>query len=178
MDTTKFNTWVQTISGIALVIGIVLVIIEMNQTKRLTQAGLYSSSWELVMNRGLSFIGEDPMDAWAKACDPKAVMTRKDAMILNNIFATLYYTVSRAREIGQVAGFEDERWIGPANANFPRIFDSQHGRDWWAVFTARGSGPIKAHGDFMLATLGPPTCSQAVEAILTANEQKITQAAR
>jgi hypothetical protein len=76
---------------VTLVIGVALVIMEMNQTTRLTQAGLNGSSWGFVITRA-------------------------------EIYRALYATVGRAAEISMVAGFDDGRWVGPADSTFPRIF--------------------------------------------------------
>ena len=179
VDTEKLSHWIQIISGVALIVGIVLVIMQMEQNKQLTRAQLAGESAALSLSRTLAFLGERPMEAMARACDPDARLTREDALVLGNVFRAYISNVGRAWEVGQRAEFGDDRWKQVANANFPLIFATQHGRDWWAARPFRSSeglAELRDHGDRLLAELGPPTCSADVEVILNADEKKKARA--
>ena len=180
VNTEKLSHWVQIMSGAALVVGIVLIIMEMEQNKQLTRAQLAGESAGLGLSRTLAFIGERPMEVMAKACDPDARLTREDALILGNIFQAYINTVGRTWEIGRRAEFGDERWKMVADANFPRIFATQHGRDWWAASSPypsiKSRSELRNYGDRILAELGPPTCSADVEVILNADRKKAARA--
>ncbi len=175
MNTEKLSQWVQIVSGIALMVGIVLAIMQLEQNKRLARAQLASESAGLGLSRTLAFLGEEPMEAVAKACDPDARLTREDALILGNVFRAYLSTVRRAVEIGRYGEFGDERWKQVADYNFPLVFATRHGRDWWALSPFRlfeGFADLGDYGDKILSELGPPTCSADVEIILNADRHK------
>ncbi len=71
--------------------------------------------------------------------------------------------------------FDDERWKRVADYNFPLLFSTRHGRDWWASSLWRLSelfADVGDYGDEILSELGPPTCSADVEIILNADRHK------
>lgn len=107
MNTEKLSHWVQIISGIAILIGLVLVLIELRQTKELTRASLASESHSIVMERSTSFQGENPMRVLAKACDSDEPLSTEEKLNLFFVFQSLSQPVYRSYETGRIAQFED-----------------------------------------------------------------------
>lgn len=177
MNVEKLSHWVQILSGIALVAGIFLVLEEMNQTKQLARTQLAADSSALGLSRHLTFLGEDPMSTMAKACDNGSRLSKKDALVLSNVFKAYLATVGRAYRVSALGGFDDERWKEVAMYNIPSVFSTQHGRDWWRHVTLKKNylnKPIREFGDKLLAGLGPPNCD-LMEVILE-TDQKVKSA--
>jgi hypothetical protein len=174
MNTEKLSHWVQIASGVALVVGLALVIIEMRQAKQLIRAQLAGESAGLALTRTLTLLGERPLSVLAKACDPDATMTREDALTLSLTFRAYLGTVIRALEVGTLGGFDDERWKQVANGNFAQIFATEHGRAWWAAVSgsANLAHDITDQGNKILSAMGSPTCFFGSEPILKADRPK------
>jgi hypothetical protein len=173
MNVEKLSHWVQILSGIALVAGIFLVLEEMNQTKQLARTQLAADSSALGLSRHLTFLGEDPMSTMAKACDNGSRLSKKDALVLSNIFKAYLATVGRAYRVSALGGFDDEQWKEVAMYNIPSVFSTQHGRDWWRHVTHTKkwlNTPIREFGDKLLAGLGPPNCD-LMEVILETDQR-------
>ncbi len=68
MTTQELANWVQVFSGIALVVGIVLVTLELQQTKALSRAQLKHDSVSLGIQREIAAMGENTLESLARAC--------------------------------------------------------------------------------------------------------------
>ena len=173
MDTEKLSHWVQIVSGIALVAGLALVLIEMRQTKQLVRTQLIAESEALGLSRNLTLLGENPARALAKTCDSDSEMSREEALVLNHLYYSHLYTVFRAYEVDTRGGFEDEYWKAIGEARLREIFATPHGRAWWIAGTkSLRATPIIKFGNQLLNELGPPTCHPTVDAILDSHKSR------
>ena len=66
-STARFSNWFQIISNVAIIVGLGLVIYELNQGKRLVLAQLTSDDASSLRERNMTIMGESPQDAIAKA---------------------------------------------------------------------------------------------------------------
>ena len=171
MEIEKFSHWVQMTTGLAMIIGIILVLIELDQTRNLTRAQLASESASMALDRATSLIGENSMAALARACDPQENLTLEDALVLNYVFISMFQTMYRAWEMESIGGFDEDRWIFVANSNLPDIFATLHGRDWWKG-RFLGESELINYGNDFLANLGPPSCLLGAEIILATDRKK------
>jgi hypothetical protein len=74
------STWVQIVTGVAVVVGLVLVIVELRQVQTLSRAQLTSDAMIQRGNVQLAMAGENPDVALAKACiEPESL--RPDEML-------------------------------------------------------------------------------------------------
>ena len=173
MNLGRIADWVQILTGIALVVGIFLVLEELEQNKRFTQAQMISESTDQGLQRTLSILGENPMAAMAKACDPREKLSREDALVLNHLFTAYMMTVMRAYEVDKVGGFATDRWKRIARGNLISIFTTQHGRDWWRNYSEFSQiEPIVKYGNEILESVGSLTCSPGSTTILEADVKK------
>ena len=85
MSIEKTSHLVQIISSIGLVVGLVLVIIELNQSKVIAQAQLASDSWRVGIDRMIAQMGENGPAAMAKACND-ALLSDEDKITLVSRF--------------------------------------------------------------------------------------------
>ncbi len=171
MEFQKFSNWVQMLTGLAMVVGIVLVLFELEQTRDLARAQLASDSANLAMNRHTSFIGEESMSALAKACDAEQRLTLEEALVLDAVFLSMFQTAFRAFEMETIAGFGEDRWVLVADATFPNIFSTQHGRDWWVALFPQNNELIE-YGNQILENMGSPSCLLGAEIILATDGRK------
>ena len=60
--------WFQTISMLAILVGVFLVAYEVRQTRALDLAQLASEGYSLIAHRRLTLLGDEPLDALMKSC--------------------------------------------------------------------------------------------------------------
>lgn len=160
MNLEHASHYVQIISGVVLVIGVGLVVLELQQTRRLAEAQLESESWDGVINRVIAQMGEDVPSTLAKACTGQKI-TERDAVVLVSRFQIALNHIARSRLVESLAGFEGERWKQRAFGSFSIVFASEHGRRWWdsqRSFYKTLDPEMTAFGDNLLERLGPPDC--------------------
>ena len=172
MDIAKISHWIQIISGIGLFVGIILVLLELEQTENLTRAQLASESVSMAMDRTTAFLGDNSMEVFAKACDPDASLTRGDSLVLSMVFQAYSLTVTRAREVENIGEFGVDRWKGVANSNLAIIFSTQHGRDWWVAKGGSRYEDLNEYAEEFLSGLGPPSCLVLSNVILDTDKRK------
>jgi hypothetical protein len=126
----KISHLIQILSGLVLIVGVVLVVEELNQTKRLAQAQLESDSWAGIIGRGIAQMGEGAPAAIAKACSGEELSSEEGVILISRFQVALNH-VSREREVEELAGFETERWKIRARASFGLVFATKEGRNWW-----------------------------------------------
>ena len=136
MTTQELTNWVQAFSGIALVIGIVLVTVELQQTKALTRAQLKHDSVALGIQREIAAMGENPLESLARSCTDPDSLSPYDLLVLDRYYQTGVLHVMRELQVEQTGGFDGERWKYIARSMFRQIFMTSHGKRWWEARSA------------------------------------------
>ena len=89
MNSQQVATWAQVITGIAVLIGLGLVVWELTQARALARAQLTSESYTVAIQTTTSLLGEDPLAAVAKACDRPNELTTQDTLVLKRYYEGL-----------------------------------------------------------------------------------------
>jgi hypothetical protein len=157
MDSGKLNNWIQSITGIAVVIGIGLVILELQQNREATMSQLSSEAFQMISQFHTSVLGDQPAEALAKACEQPKELTTEELVVLDHYYSDLVFRTTRVRRLGQRGGFygEDE-WknnVGQWNL----MFETPAGRAYWKTFPH--DSDLREVGDQILASWNCPTCS-------------------
>lgn len=151
MNSQSINDWIQSISAIAILIGLVFVVLELEQNREAMQAQLTNDGYQMLVQTQSSLLGESPVDVLAKACDAPDTLTTADFILLDRYYFQLVQTqVSRLQHLGSRgrAFYPPDYWktmIGPWRA----IFSTSVGREWWR--TGKFEPEIRALGDEVLA---------------------------
>lgn len=66
-DKPSLEFWFQAVSNVAIVVGLIIVIVEINQSKQLAYAQLLTDGTISGLDRNVSLMGEDPRTTLAKA---------------------------------------------------------------------------------------------------------------
>lgn len=121
----------QIISGVILVIGVVLVVMELRQTKDLAHAQLISDSFSIQIDRLVAQLGEDSAAVLAKACEGSEPLTYADAAVLSTKFQLHNLIAFRSFLLNELYSFENTTWEEEVRVQYLFIFQSPHGRAWW-----------------------------------------------
>ena len=121
----------QIISGVILVVGVVLVVMELRQAKALAQAQLISDSFSIQIDRLVAQLGEDSAAVLAKACEGSEPLTYADATVLSTKYQIHNIIAFRSFLLNELYAFENSTWEEDVRVQYLYIFRSPHGRAWW-----------------------------------------------
>jgi len=131
----KLGNYVQIVSGIVLILGVVLVVVQLRQTETLTRAQLSADFWSMRINQAIAASGESPMRSYGKLCGSNDLLTIEDVMVLHNLFLQRFFLILQARHVPLIAGFEGNDWKQQARGNFGIIVGTPQGRAWWKAIS-------------------------------------------
>ena len=120
---------VQIATSFALVLGLVLVLLELQQAKSLTLAELTSEGYSEAMEISRVVLGENSAEVLAKSCFSPGELTPAEAIIVDLYFDTRLLMLDRLRTLEGVAEF-GVPWQAFVYPFIDDIFGSEHGR-WW-----------------------------------------------
>lgn len=128
----KVLDWIQSLSAIAVLIGIGLVVVELRQSREIAQAQVFTSNNDATMQMLESIAGENPTGALSKACTQPQDLTDQDMLVLDQLF-TLWW-LKAARHLSQSresAGLAPAQAEAIATTFIVQINGTEHGRWWW-----------------------------------------------
>ena len=130
MDHSKFNNLIQIATSIAVLIGLALVVYELNQTKNLVMTQLTSDGFISGIQSDMAVVGENPAKALAKACMEPEKLTAEDIILLDRLYAARITQVQRVKALQEMAEF-GMTWEDLATSLLPYILSNDYGRMWW-----------------------------------------------
>ena len=132
MDSQKVADWVQIATGVALLVGLGLVVWELSQSRDVATAQLSSDGTDQYLQSAVPRMGENPAAALAKACHDPQSLSDEELVVLDAYFTVLAAVPLRAYLITERSGLYEGRWVDLARSMFPLILRSVSGRTWWA----------------------------------------------
>ena len=114
-----------------MVLGLILVIWELQQSRQVAIAQLTSDAVDQAIQIDLSEVGENPSVARAKACEDPNSLTTEDLWVLHGYYKVQLVFIMRALVIEQRSGLYEGFWIEAGHARFGTVFSSRVGRLWW-----------------------------------------------
>ena len=132
MDNRKIFDTVQLMTGIALLIGIALVVYELNLSKQLAFTELISEGFTESMDNHRTLMGENAAEVIARSCTDPDSITHHDFVILSAYYSAETEQIYRLRILELVADFGVE-WEDIAETKFMTLLSTQHGRRWYEV---------------------------------------------
>ena len=106
--------WLQILSNVAIIIGLIVVVYELQQSRNIATAQLTSDIYAYLLQQQVAVMGEDASHALAKACDDPTSLSTRDKMILSNYFQSILNRTRRAADIDSNSGFnylaDEGRW--------------------------------------------------------------------
>jgi hypothetical protein len=133
--TARFSNWFQIISNVAIIVGLGLVIYELNQAKQLARAQFVIDNSGHLTNVRIATMGEDPRAALAKAALHPADLNESDAVALDAFYDSITLGWASLRMSSQIADL-DAPWQAVVADLARRHFGSEPGRRWLQVWAA------------------------------------------
>ena len=131
MDSQRVIDWIQIVTGLALVIGLGLVGVELVQSRDVAEAQLGSDGFNQHFQSLMTLMGENPAAASVKACHDPRSLSDEELAVLEAYYASLITSVGRAYVIEQTTGLNEGSWMAMADTGFFLMFRTLAGRTWW-----------------------------------------------
>ncbi len=156
--------WLQIITNIGVVFGLLLLLYELNQSRDLTRAQVVDSMYETVVIRSLSLIGETPEAAIAKSVFQPDELTESEAVVLSQFYTSLLVSWLRNKD-ERGAGFFEQAYAEVV-ASEAYYLNTEPGRRWWAVTRPYTDPAIAGVVDEALASMTSDSQRAVIETIL------------
>ena len=167
LNKTMKRDWLQITTNAAVVLGLILLIYELNQSRDLTRAQVVDSVYDAVVARNLALIGENPHEAIAKSVFRPEELTESDAVVLSQFYTALLVSWMRNKDDRGVGYFgqsrEDFENVIASEAYF---LNTEPGRRWWAVTRSIVDPEIVAAVDGALSGMSPEVHRSLIQTIL------------
>jgi hypothetical protein len=131
---SRFQNWFQIISNIAIIIGLGLVIYELNQSKQFVRAQLANEHMSRMTDRNLASMGDDPREALAKAALRPSALNEVDAVTLDALYSDVVNGWGVLRFSSETIG-ADLAWRSAVSGEARLYFSSDPGRRWLNAWT-------------------------------------------
>jgi hypothetical protein len=131
VNSQRIVDWIQIITGVALVLGLALVGVELTQSRDVAEAQLSSEGINQHHQSLIALMGENPAPALAKACHDPQALSDNELVVLDSYYASLITAVNRYYLIEKKTGLSEGRWAESADSAFFLMFRSLPGRTWW-----------------------------------------------
>ncbi len=130
MTNTKLFNTIQIATGIAVVIGLIMVFVELRQAKSLSLAELTSQGYSEALADLRTVMGENPAPTIAKACFAPEEITPDEHVVLVAFYSSKIAQISRLRVLEAVAEF-GVPWETAAPQVLIGVLDNELGRIWF-----------------------------------------------
>jgi hypothetical protein len=133
MDSDRLNRWLQLTASFGLLVGIVLVIVQIQQASDLARAQLRSDIEFADQQQELSMLGENPAEAWAKSILAPSSLTPAEVKIMD---AWLYSHLSfwRRMETLEEEGILESGYTETSLRSGVRVyFSNPFAKRWWQI---------------------------------------------
>jgi hypothetical protein len=140
--TARSRDWFQIMSNVAIIIGLGLVIYELNQSKQLVVAQMAQDFTDRLVDQRLALLGDDPRQALARAALHPAELNASDAVALAAFYEVLMLNWNVQQRTGEILGV-DRGWKESVAADTHGHFSTAPGRRWlkaWIDSASVGEG--------------------------------------
>ena len=146
---SRLNNWLQVLTNVAIVAGLVIVVYELNQTRQLAHAQIQVDQSMRGTSRSVAVMGEDPREALAKAAFRPEDLVEEDAVTLDAYYNLIVFNWMFLMRVDQIANF-DTPWQGVVEGDFNRHFTTGPARRWLIRWLDQGAwGPnVPEHTEY------------------------------
>ena len=152
--------WLQIFTNLAVVIGIGILIYEINQNKQLVDAQLSYDTWTMYHGELVAMMGETPERSLAKLLTSPDDLSQEDIIVLDK-YLTAQFARWRMLQGLQLTGEFGRDWTPAVARDSVRFLNSPFGRQWWeqnrvsanpemrsVIDTALGDPPVANYIDY------------------------------
>jgi hypothetical protein len=154
----RFSELLSVASNLAILGGIVLVAVELQQNQTLVRAELASEAFAAGIEINNQLIGNSPELVLAKACLHHEELTPEDILILKRIINLKISVAVRGKIISDIANLGND-WRGDLQRAFTEISSIQFSREYYEEIRNILPEYMKAIADPVLASMPAVSCA-------------------
>ncbi len=125
------SRWLSLAANLAILAGLVLVAVELNQNSQLTRTALIAEGSALENQIWTPLAGELPGEIIAKAVECPQQLTYADFIALDGFLYTSFNDVYREYELNKEGLFTEEEWKAEVDLYAHWFLGNDFGRVWW-----------------------------------------------
>lgn len=178
MAQTRVADWIQVITGLAVVIGIALVIWELKQAQRIAEAQIAFDSYALAVEINDAIFGENAADVLAKACEEPTSLTAGEWVVLDSYYrnrVSIGASPKLILELADLSGQTAEVFEQLQTGVLSEIFATAPGRAWFVTTYREKKGVAVKAGEALLKNIGPVSCKRTYESYNNETERFLNQ---
>ncbi len=145
MQLEKTSHWLTIVGNLGLLIGVALIIVQINQNSELVRDQLFHTTWTDDMNMHLALMGDNPAAAIAKAIERPTELTVEESKVLEAYIT--YWSLNEARRLfmrerGMELAAEAPSTYAPGDPRFPldmQVLGNAYAKAFLQEF---GAGPV------------------------------------
>jgi hypothetical protein len=154
----RFSELLSVASNLAILGGIVLVAVELQQNQTLVRTELASEAFAAGIEINNQLIGNSPELVLAKACLHHEELTPEDILILKRIINLKITVAQRSKIIADIANLGND-WRGDFQSTFTELFSIQFSREYYEETRNIIPDYMKAIADPVLASMPAVSCA-------------------
>lgn len=129
MSRERIIEYVQIVTGIAVLIGLMLVVYELRQSRQIARAEISASTWSEINELGMRLLGETPQLTLRKACLAPSELTEDDWFLASQFWSIQISRTDRLQLLADSGGYDFD--VEQATRNNVRyVFGTPAGRLW------------------------------------------------
>ena len=132
MKKLSFSDWVQVVTSLSVLIGLMLVIYEIRQTHRLSQVQMVAENMAAFTQQQLSIAGENPATVMKKACHDEP-LNQEELVVFDVIARTYALYASRILALDFLGDYDSRHVDEQAVSILRTLKSSELGRAWWQL---------------------------------------------
>ena len=130
MDLDRLNRWLTLAANVGVMLGLIVLVFELNQVRHLARSELGSDTVELITDTRLQLLNEPLRSAWATAIAAPGDLTDEDVIALDTYVTSLMAILHREEYLIQAGLYKDDRAI-MARAISTQVLGNAFGKNWW-----------------------------------------------
>jgi hypothetical protein len=140
MDPRKQSNWIQMVTGTTVLIGLGLVVWELQQTREIARAQITHDSYALILEDSRAMLGESFGDVFAKGCMHPSTLTDGEIVQIREHYDANLFLIRRLRDVTESGSF-DYSWEQTAKGFVKDWLDSKVGRLHYQYRVEKGLEP-------------------------------------
>lgn len=145
----KVDDWLRIASNVAVLIGLILIYLEIQNNTFVTRAELIDSGYLQLNEIQRDLVDDGMASVWIKSMEAPTELTAAERVRLNDRFQRLLLLYTRERVFTSLDVYEE--WQGIVRATASVFFGNPYGRAFWAVRRESVNPEIAAAVDSILA---------------------------
>ena len=165
---TNLASVTQIVTNLGVLLGLAVVIYEVNQTNVIARTQLVDAAVAMSQNHALTVMGDDVGTSLARACYTPDEVTQRDTVVLFGYYDALWYGIDRSVHLSSLGyGAALEQVV---DGTVARIVSSRPGRAWYQSKRDGEPHRVRSIADAVYERLSETTCADYLGQMLPEND--------